>query len=391
MRYIFFFLAMILAVFGNTYISDYIGYSMRTTVAFTLLILYCLYKFTKGEYTNKTDNTYKHIIIVGVLIIIVHLLLGNNYIQSMLTMVFIPCLFYIFFIRLNKKEKSIFRLALIILFLVNCSIAIWEHHNQTFFIKHEISKIDLLESWSFRARALLGHPLANALIMSPMILYILISDLNIKIKLVLFAIGEYALLCFNTRSGLLATTICAIPLLYKEIKKQNRTVRKYYYITILLIGVLSITYIINNNIGGRLVNISSNEGFLSDGSSLARLEILDFVDYISTDELIFGSPESYDKLLIAMNLMGVENGLVTLILTYGIFLGLSLAFCLILFYWKRMAYLGNTERICIMACYIGIGLTNPHIAYSLAWYYFLFDFIAFIPWNNYIKLKESKI
>lgn len=391
MRYIFFFLAMIFAVFGNTYISDYIGYTMRTTVAFTLLILYCLYKFTKREYAYQTDKTYKHLIIVGLIIVIVHFLLGHDYFQAMLTMVFIPCLFYIFFIRLNKKERSIFRLALIILFLVNCSIAIWEHHNQTYFIQHEISKIDLLESWSFRARALLGHPLANALIMSPMILYILISDLNIKIKLVLFAIGEYALLCFNTRSGLLATTICALPLLYKEIKRQNKSVRKYYYITISIIGLLSLIYVPNNDIGGRLVNISSSEGFLSDGSSLARLEILDFADYISTDELMFGSPESYDKLLIAMNLMGVENGLVTLILTYGIFLGIALAFCLIMFYWKRMAHLGKVERLCIMACYVGIGLTNPHIAYSLAWYYFLFDFIAFIPWKNYIKLKEYKL
>lgn len=391
MRYIYFFFAMIFAVFGNTYISDYIGYTMRTTVAFTPLVLYCIYKFTKGDYSNKTDNTYKYLVIVGILIVIVNLLLGNNYIQSMLTMIFLPCLFYIFFLRLNKKEKSIFRLSLLIFFITNCLIAIWEYKNQTFFIKHEIDERDLLESWSFRARALLGHPLANALIMSPMILYILISDLDIKIRLALFAIGEYALLCFNTRSGVLATTICAIPLLYKELKKTRKSVRKYYYLMTFVIGVLSVIYVINNNIGGRLVNISSSEGFLSDDSSLARLEILKFVDYISIDELIFGSPDGYENLLIAMNLMGVENGLITLILTYGIFLGVALAFCLILFYWKRMVYLGKIERICIMACYIGIGLTNPHIAFALAWYYFLFDFIAFIPNNAYMNLRKSGV
>lgn len=388
MRYIFFFLAMILAVFGNTYISDYIGYTMRTTVAFTLLIIYCLYKFLRGEYTHYTDISYKYLISIGAMIIIIHQLLGNNYFQSMLTMVFIPCFFYLFFLNLNKKEKSLFRLALIVFFISNCLMAIWEHHNQTFFIAHEISKIDMLETWSFRARAMLGHPLANALIMSPMILYILISDLNIKIKFCLFVLGEYSLLCFNTRSGLLATTICAIPLLYKEIKKQKKSVRKYYYITIALIAFSSIFYILNNEIGGRLVNMSSNEGFLSDNSSLARLEILNFIEYVPTNELIFGSPEGYEKLLVAMNLMGVENGLVTLILTYGIFLGIALAFSLVMFYWKRMAYLGKVERICILACYIGIGLTNPHIAYSLAWYYFLFDFIAFIPWKNYTKLRN---
>ena len=377
---------MIFAVFGNSYISDYIGYTMRTTVAFTLLLIYCIFKLSKGEYSHKLDKSYYLFLWTGILIYLFHVILGHDYFQSMLTMVYLPCIFYVFFLKFNTKEKKIVQVSLLIFFVTNCIMAIWEHYQVSYFIPHEISKIDLEESWTFRARAMLGHPLANALIMSTMIVYILASDLDFKIKMLFFLLGEYALLCFNTRSGILVTTCCSCPIIFKNIKLQKKSSRKYYFLIIFSFFVYATYYVLNSEIGGRLVNLSSNQGFLNDSSSLARLEILDFVNYISLEDFLYGNPDGYERILVVMNLMGVENGFVTIVLYYGIFGGVLLFVFMNKFYWNSMKKLGMLERSCIFLCYWGIGFTNPHIAYSLAWYYFFFDYFAFTP----NRIKTSK-
>lgn len=386
LRYIYFFIAMIFAVFGNTYISDYIGYTMRTTVAFTLLLIYCIFKLSKGEYSHKLDKSYWLFLWTGILLYLFHVILGHDYFQSMLTMVYLPCIFYIFFLKFNTKERKIIQVSLLIFFVTNCIMAIWEHYHVTYFIPYEIPKIDLEESWTFRARAMLGHPLANALIMSTMIVYILASDLDFKIKMFFFLLGEYALLCFNTRSGILVTTCCSLPIIIKNIKHKRKSTRKYYYFIIVGFLVYATSYVLNSEIGGRLVNLSSDQGFLNDSSSLARLEILDFVNYISLQDFLYGNPNGYERILVVMNLMGVENGFVTIVLYYGVIGGVLLFVFMNKFYWNNMKKLGKLERCCIFICYWGIGFTNPHIAYSLAWYYFFFDYFAFIP--NLIKTSK---
>lgn len=377
---------MIFAVFGNSYISDYIGYTMRTTVAFTLLLIYCIFKLSKGEYSHKLDKSYYLFLWTGILIYLFHVILKHDYFQSMLTMVYLPCIFYVFFLKFNNKEKKIVQVSLLIFFITNCIMAIWEHYHVAYFIPHEISRMDLAESWTFRARAMLGHPLANALIMSTMIVYILASDLDFKIKMLLFLLGEYALLCFNARSGILCTTCCSLPIIFKNIKLQKKSTRKYYFLIIFSFFVYATYYVLNSDIGGRLVNLSSNQGFLNDSSSLARLEILDFVNYISLQDFLYGNPDGYERILVVMNLMGVENGFVTIVLYYGIIGGVLLFVFMNKFYWNNMKKLGMLERSCIFICYWGIGFTNPHIAYSLAWYYFFFDYFAFTP----NRIKTSK-
>lgn len=142
----------------------------------------------------------------------------------------------------------------------------------------------------------------------------------------------------------------------------------------------------NSDIGGRLVNLSSNQGFLNDSSSLARLEILDFVNYISLEDFLYGNPDGYERILVVMNLVGVENGFVTIVLYFGIIGGVLLFVFMNKFYWDNMKKLGMLERSCIFICYWGIGFTNPHIAFALAWYYFFFDYFAFIP--NLIKTSK---
>ena len=382
-RYLYFFVAMIFAVFGNSYISDYIGYTMRTTVAFTLLCIYCIYKYNKGEYVKKIDGTFWYFLTIGITIVVFHFLLGHDYFQAMLCMIFLPCFFSLFFDRLTYQELRIIRLTVIIFYISNCSMAIWEHYAHDYFIPHTVASIDELEIWSFRARAMLGHPLANVLIMSPMIVYIMSSDMKFYFRLLLLMFGVYALLCFNTRSGILTTMACCIPIIYMEIKKKKTTAKWLYTIIIFVSAVLATNYVLNNEIGGRLINLSKSEGFLTDGNSIVRIQILRFYEYIKIDDLLLGSPENSEHIMTSMGMMGIENGAIFIILYYGLLCGLPLIWILFLFYYKRMGVLSNIQRWAILLCYWGIGMTNPHIAFYLSWYYFFFDFYAFIPTKTY--------
>lgn len=65
----------------------------------------------------------------------------------------------------------------------------------------------------------------------------------------------------------------------------------------------------------------------------ARFEALSSFDHLTNSELWWGAPELYDKLLLVMNLAGIENGFVAILLKYGIIIG---GITLLLFFYCKI-------------------------------------------------------
>lgn len=392
LKYILFFVSTTLCLFGMSNFADVIGIHQRTVLSFTLLLLYCLKYLNKKRFNYTFDKSYILLLIIGFLIVAFQLVLGRNYFKSILSYCFLPCIISYFFERLDLKQTNILRKAVLLFYVTNCIMAIIERITSTVYIGYNtFTDFEIVreEDWEFRSSALLGHPLANTIVMVPMLLCIMASSMQWKNKMFCYFLGIIAMFCFNARSGILMALICSVPAIVDNLKEQDKKERRRNIVLFSLCFVFAGYYIINSDLSGRLFKLAEETGFLNDSSSLARLEILSFSDYLNTFDLLWGNPDSYNRLLITMNLVGIENGIISILIYQGVILGIPLLCIMWYFNWKRFAEYKNTHRWMIFIGLYGIGLTNPHLQQGMVWIYILLCSFAFNP--QYRNYKTQKI
>lgn len=186
----------------------------------------------------------------------------------------------------KEKIKSIVYFFLI----VECSIAILEKFTQNCLFP--TLNIDSgFNDWGegFRSFALMGHPLSNSSFITYALLCITISEKSILKKNILSLLCITALLAFNSRFTIVIGTFLYVfsvikDLLYKKIK-----FKWYLLYFVLFISLFIISEnLLSHGFGDRLINKG-----LNDGSSQARVEILDLFTRISLDDLFLGLNNSY--------------------------------------------------------------------------------------------------
>ena len=219
---------------------------------------------------------------------------------------------------------------------------------------------------SFRAFALLGHPLTNANIMaywSFMLFYC--GLLSSKQNIVAFVLGIISLFCFNARGASLLSLFMSIPIIITIIREKS----KYKIITFLIIAIAVIYFIsFFNSFGGRLASIA-----LDDDSGIVRYLALQEFLSLSTNEYIFGGHK----------VMYAENGYFMLIECFGL-LGLLKAILEIIIAYKVLELDSKVARWIIMLSLIAIGSTNSNLFYASVFPLYILSVVIFV--NN--KRKE---
>ena len=95
--------------------------------------------------------------------------------------------------------------------------------------------------FEFRSTALWAHPLANALIVSVLMSYFLVSNLKLKYKLSLWVLGYVAILCFNTRGSIIGNAlILLVYLSYSSFfsKRTKDATRVEFIIAVILLSMV---------------------------------------------------------------------------------------------------------------------------------------------------------
>jgi hypothetical protein len=371
----------LIALFFNSDMAVYLGFSQRDICAYSLLFIFFIYKYTQNTKKISLSNYSIYLIVLSVSLIAIKFVLGMNYFKNVFDLVIIPLTIIICSDWLNKNEIKKLRLSIILFYIVECGVAILERiisyrfFDTIYTSEMNIYNIQGQEAWQFRSTALLGHPLTNAMAVSIIMSFICFSNMKITFKTILLAIGFISLFCFNVRGALIVDSIIILPYFVNNLFNKNK-----FYFSLIIIILLALYISANKSVidtfGGRLFNDNLIDGGMS------RVNILGFYNYISIDDLIFGSPNLYAELLTKTGLYGVESGLVYLIIQYGFIFALLFLLFMLNIQLELLNKYNKYQKFSLIFIFYSIGLMNPNLGDYLQWILFFFCYYAFKPQNK---------
>lgn len=390
MKNFIFIIAVYSAIFLESNLARVLGFGNSIhTVAFTPLIAFLCVQFArhKMKLIRRENNIAIILLLLGGLIILFQIFVGQKELTNIIIFLVIPILFSIYLEEASINEILVLRKAIILLLIVEFLISFYERMTYSVVLTSEDAygvMNGMGDQWSFRASALFGHPINNAMIISIINIFILSSNMKIHLKLFYFFIALISLFCFNERGSILVTVITSIPFMIEIYRRGNMKTRNIYLCIFIPVLVLFVFFIMNSDFGGRLFN---HEISKDDSSTMARMAALTFADYLDSNELLYGGSGNYDRLLIRMNMVGIENGFVAIILLYGLIISIPLILFLFIFHIQKLLVYDKWKAILIIIVFYGTGMTNPSLVNPLQWFIFICSYYAFRP--HFIKSSNA--
>lgn len=282
---------------------------------------------------------------------------------SFLADTFISVAFFSMIIPLkNHKIKIQVRNILLVFFLTNSLMAIAEKGLGFNFLE----PVEGVGAGGFRATALHGHPLNNALITVIILSFIFLS--SVRYKMLLLFVGLLGLVSFGTRGALYA--FGALSLLYLvcinffHIQTSIASVKKggniSYLFSMLLLAGAGYYFIVSTIYGERLRQAS-----YLDISSQARVDILPIIEKFSPSQLIFGlSQANIDRELYQMDIPIIENFWIFWILRFGLLFAIMFSFFFIKFLFRQVKQYKPIEQFYLISIFLFTASTNNSLATS---------------------------
>ena len=261
----------------------------------------------------------------------------------------------------EKKDSKYYKYLaylLIAFFVLNAITAFYERVTHSYIMPPEINDTVLngqmnmydKDIHAFRAFALMGHPLTNALFMTFSSFIIFYSSVvPDKVRIIVVVIGLSSLFCFNARAALMIALLLFVPSFYYNIKHST----KYKLLTSLVV-IVSMYFLFAklSVIGGRLMN-----GELLDESAMVRVATWELFCAIPFNELIYGGTR----------LPFSENGWISILASFGLLIGGFKIFVeLFLSVKLQTQSLSLFARLIISASIIVLGNTNNALEYPIA-------------------------
>ncbi|MCM1078510.1 MAG: hypothetical protein NC344_00025 [Bacteroidales bacterium] len=361
-----------------------IGVSNKRTVAFFPILLYLFYQILIGRFKlNRISQLLKILLVWSISSsVVLPFITGTDAINYLTFSVF-PFLIYAYFERIRLWEKKIIRLIILGLLFVEMFMSFYERMTYSILISIVDSEFSYEgfnaagDTWAFRAQALFGHSLTNAMIVSSIGLFLL-ADKTIKdkVKYVIYILILLSLFCFNTRGNILVFAIMGMPFLYSAYKTSSKST-KYLSLIMLFFGGYLLLHIEDLGLGGRLFNQDLGA---KDSSSMARFDAIEIFQYLDNELFLWGSSSNVYNNLMSLHTgsLFVENGLIVILLHWGIIFGCPLLLLMFVYQIKTLyIYYRRWEMYIIIFAFYIIGMSNPQLANPVQWIVFFLSFYAF--------------
>lgn len=375
--------------------SAYFKIHPATYISFALF-LFIIFNFKDKIFLvlkyRKAFFLLLYSIIIGITLLFI---LGRtNSIAFIFDTLLAPTLFAISFPLNNTKlRKKLIRIILIF-FVLNCSLAIIERGLDFNFFPVKGNT----EIGGFRASALLGHPLNNALITSTIMSFIFLS--NINKKYIFLFLGFISLICFGARGALYGLGgLTFIFILNQIIFHYKTSVQSLYndktrnyrtsLIVFLIISIISIIYVIlYTKFGERLMSVS----YFDEGSAGTRIDVLSILNMYSLSDIMWGIDQ--DKLNISLwslQIPIIENFWIQWLFKFGTICFIFLVIFLFKAIIKAVNRFKNVEKLYLITVFILIASTNNSLATSTsALSIYIFCAFVFSPIKNVKRGKLMK-
>jgi len=396
MMYLFFVISVLCAIFLKTGIASTLGIEKVTTIAFAPMICYSVILLVtkKIKYNILQYNKLAvYLLILAVILILFKLSLGQDYyLKRVLELLIVPMLMTICFENLSRKEFKTLYLIVLTFFIIESGLAIveWSLERTFFSTFFEDDTEFWLARGFFRSTSLLGrHPLANAQVVAVYMAFIAFANFKNKTyQIMLFFLGYVSLFCFNARGAILVVTVILVPFFVWEINKHANKRMKWLINIGVFIMFCGLVYLVTQTpLGGRLMKSD-----LLDSSANTRLDVFQFYKfYQSPDDFIWGSDVLYEYMTDKLGAAGVENGLITFLLDYGIIFTIPMLLLLFKFQYNKLSVYPKTEKWILLAVFFIIGSMNPNLASPAQWTLWVFAYYTFRPKPLITQTKNVKI
>ena len=216
----------------------------------------------------------------------------------------------------------------------------------------------------FRSTALLGHPLANALIVSTIMSFLLISPIKSKYKYLLWFWGLLAIMCFNARGAIIGNAIVFVLYMIYTLIFNNKisSIKKFrLFFLVLLLSGIGFYLLSNGYVGGRLM-----ESGVNDESSQVRIDIWTvFIKYDLSSFLLGVDSHDLDMILYSLSLYATENYWLDWVFRLGVCFLVPYVFLYAGVI--RYEYVGysNINMFITLVTFLGISSTNNSLSYSI--------------------------
>ena len=396
MKNILIYLGIISCLFITPTTAPFIGVRQVGLTSSFLLLGVFLYEFLIAQQNiqYKVFREEFYVIIICLLYMAFKILDGNvEVIRSIFFFIMVPVIISILLSIQKSRVKVKVVKIVVIFFAVECLLAIYERI-AGFNMFPDLNNIDNIfmevKSWELRSTALLGHPLMNALGVSIVLGFILVSRFPILLKFLCLGTGFMAILSFNARGASIVWAGLGLYYLYIAYKaKKGSPIKKIVlilgFIAPLVYGVYYLLYY--THFGGRLINQET----LIDGSAETRFNVFQSFDYIEEYDLWFGNPSNYVKIVNYLGAGGVENSYVVLVIQYGLLFGIPLILSLFLLVKKYLISYTWKQKTFLLGAFIVIGSLNNSLSGSTPWLIFVICSQCFPYFGEQIPKKGRKI
>lgn len=387
-KYLLFVFAVVFAIFFNTNIKALIGFESPTIlVAFLPIVVYFVFiSFTQKTHYNKIAVC---LLIMAVIVILFKLSIGQSVFEvgafNKILLLIMPMLMYICFDNMTKRESDTLRFMIILFFIVLCVIAIGEKTLNRHFLPVEGDTEVWMEAGYFRSVSLLWHPLMGGFFVAVFMSFVAVADFKKKIfQFFLFFLGYISLLCFDARGATLVVTFVLLP--YFILKFYRMAGKRQWTIILGVICMLMgmVYLILETSLGsGRLLNME-----LMDSSGQTRLKVFNFYKYYKhQDDFIWGHPDNYQHMVEVG--LGVENGVISLIMNFGIIFMPVILLLLFLLQYKSLSAYSKFDKWLLLFIFFGIGAMNPALSGYTHWNLWVIAYYSFRPEVLPLQTKDT--
>lgn len=216
----------------------------------------------------------------------------------------------------------------------------------------------------FRSTALWGHPLYNALIVSTIMSFFLVSPLKLPIKLLFWLTGYFAIFCFNGRSSIVGNALMFLVFTVYTLffdKKAKRNEKKLLVVFSVLACIALYIGIVVANIGGRLFEM----GLFDDSSAQTRIDVWNIFNYFTLNDFLWGIDfKKIGVILYSSGLHATENFWIDQLFSFGLVFMIPYVILYSLLFAKLLKDYSTFKALFVTGTFILIASTNNSLSSS---------------------------
>lgn len=341
------FIAVAMSLFLTQGVLVYLGVrQLGLLICYGLLYFLAVsYMFSSGKIKclSSTEKMYMFVVVA----------LGLFWEKNIIFCItWVGVVFVVWYLNQLDSQKYYLRFLFLVFFIIETLLGIYEKTIQTsifptFDLEAIIGEygIEALGQNGFRATSLCGFPLANALVVSISMSFLLLYYKKITYRFAIWFVGCWSLFAFNARGAILVWVLISA-LLIIDLLKHSKSNKRWFILLFFMVFIpIIINYLAHSHWGGRLFH----DDKILDGSAMSRIGAYDYYRNLSPFVIVFGYDYSYPP---------TENGYLNLLIRYGLVGGLSFILFQLKMIWQYVGNRRGFEKIILLLAFIGVGQTN---------------------------------